>query len=214
MEIVRLSAHYIYALYSGMDPRSMGLNYRTVVRTNHSARLSVTTNCMVGFPSSLQRPAADSLGNRYYAVYRRSPGWVRTYWRCRPWSVLYPVSSHFCVAEWPIWCATILHWFRTSDRMAGPSPSDSLDTPSDFWSTVTEWTSFSFRFIYQAFALYKLTVCHVWSRHCRWNGRSTDGFSIWCLPDGGVLVSNVWQPMLTRNSTALHHGLQITEQLT
>ena len=200
-----------FQLFIVVDPRSMGPSYRTVVHTNHSARLSVMTNRMVAFPSRLQGPAAASLGNRYCTVYRRSSCWVGTYWKWRPWSVLCPVSCHFCVAEWPVWCATMLQWFRSSDRMAGSSPSDSLDTPSDFWSTVTEWTLFSFRFIYQAFALYKLTVCHVWAIHCPWNGRSTDGFSIWCLPDGGVTVSTFLQPMSTKNSTASHHGLQIIE---
>ena len=49
---------------------------RAVVHTDHTARLGVTSNHMVGFPGHLQGPAIDIPRNRYCSiVIRRFPGW-------------------------------------------------------------------------------------------------------------------------------------------
>ena len=57
--------------------RSLRPNYRAMVYTNHSARLSIASNRMLGFTSCLRGPAIDSPGNRYNTVCKCFPVGLR-----------------------------------------------------------------------------------------------------------------------------------------
>ena len=105
---------------------------------------------------------------------------ISTYWKWRLWSALYGVSYHFCVAEWSVWCSTMLWWCHASDSKVGPSPSSCQTSWSVSWNTVTEWTLFSYWSTYWTFVLSKLTVCHVQARQCRRNGGLTDSLCNSC----------------------------------
>ena len=123
------------------------------------------------------------------------------FWKCKPCIVLSAVSSTDCTAMWFTWYPTMLQWYCTSSRKAGPSHSDWHGWRSDFSSSAIANALSSCQSNCRDTA-----ACHDWDGHYPPNGWSVPTCYNQCstVGDSRGLICSSHSTTRSASSSYLH----------